>query len=143
MPFERLGREQFISLTTFRRTGEPVSTPVWVAPDGAALLVTTQLGTGKVKRLRHTSRVELRPCTRLGRVASDVQPVDGIAEIQTDEQSIRDLNEAMVTKYGLMFRLVLLAERVIRRGGPGRIVLRITEPAPGVARHRQSQTHEC
>ena len=58
-----------------------------------------------------------------------MQPVDGIAEIQTDEQSIRDLNEAMVTKYGLMFRLVLLAERVIRRGGPGRIVLRITEPA--------------
>jgi PPOX class probable F420-dependent enzyme len=130
MPFERLGREQFISLTTFRRTGEPVSTPVWVAPDGAALLVTTHLATGKVKRLRHTSRVELRPCTRLGRVASDVQSVDGIAEIQTDEQSIRDLNEAMVTKYGLMFRLVLLAERVIRRGGPGRIVLRITEPAP-------------
>jgi len=130
MPFERLGREQFISLTTFRRTGEPVSTPVWVAPDGAALLVTTHLATGKVKRLRHTSRVELRPCTRLGRVAAEVQPVDGIAEIQTDEQSIRDLNEAMVTKYGLMFRLVLLAERVIRRGGPGRIVLRITEPAP-------------
>ena len=130
MPFERLGREQFISLTTFRRTGEPVSTAVWVAPDGVALLVTTQLGTGKVKRLRHTSRVELRPCTRLGRVASDVQPVDGIAEIQTDERSIRDLNEAMVTKYGLMLRLVLLAERVIRRGVPGRIVLRITEPAP-------------
>jgi hypothetical protein len=24
MPFERLGREQFMSLTTFRRTGEPV-----------------------------------------------------------------------------------------------------------------------
>jgi uncharacterized protein len=130
MPFERLGREQFISLTTFRRTGEPVSTPVWVAPDGVALLVTTQLSTGKVKRLRHTSRVELRPCSRLGKVAAGVQPVGGIAEIRTDEQSIRELNEAMVSKYGLMFRLVLLAERVIRRGGPGRIVLRITEPAP-------------
>ena len=130
MPFERLGREQFISLTTFRRTGEPVSTAVWVAPDGVALLVTTQLSTGKVKRLRHASRVEMRPCSRLGKVAAGVQPVGGIAEIRTDEQSIRELNEAMVSKYGLMFRLVLLAERVIRRGGPGRIVLRITEPAP-------------
>jgi len=59
-----------------------------------------------------------------------VQRIGGIAEIRTDEQSIRELNEAMVSKYGLMFRLVLLAERVIRRGGPGRIVLRITEPAP-------------
>jgi len=130
MPFERLGREQFISLTTFRRTGEPVSTAVWVAPDGVALLVTTQLSTGKVKRLWHTSRVEMRPCSRLGKVAAGVQPIGGIAEIRTDEQSIRELNEAMVSKYGLMFRLVLLAERVIRRGGPGRIVLRITEPAP-------------
>jgi len=130
MPFERLGREQFISLTTFRRTGEPVSTAVWVAPDGVAQLVTTQLSTGKVKRLRHTSRVEMRPCSRLGKVAAGVQPIGGIAEIRTDEQSIRELNEAMVSKYGLMFRLVLLAERVIRRGGPGRIVLRITEPAP-------------
>jgi len=130
MPFERLGREQFISLTTFRRTGEPVSTAVWVAPDGVALLVTTQLSTGKVKRLWHTSRVEMRPCSRLGKVAAGVQRIGGIAEIRTDEQSIRELNEAMVSKYGLMFRLVLLAERVIRRGGPGRIVLRITEPAP-------------
>jgi PPOX class probable F420-dependent enzyme len=130
MAFERLGREQFISLTTFRRSGEPDSTPVWVAPDGAALLVTTQLSTGKVKRLRHTSRVELRPCSRLGNVAAGVQPVAGIAEIREDERSILDLNDAMVTKYGLMFRLVLSAERVVRRRGPGRIVLRIAEPTP-------------
>ncbi|HEX7209307.1 MAG TPA: PPOX class F420-dependent oxidoreductase [Propionibacteriaceae bacterium] len=130
MAFERLGCEQFISLTTFRRSGEPVSTPVWVAPDGAGLLVTTQLSTGKVKRLRHTSRVELRPCSRLGKVAAGVQPVAGIAEIREDERSIRDLNDAMVAKYGLMFRLVLSAERVVRRRGRGRIVLRITEPTP-------------
>jgi uncharacterized protein len=55
--FERLGGERFISLTTFRRSGEPVSTPVWVVLNKSALLVTTQLSTGKIKRLRHTSRV--------------------------------------------------------------------------------------
>jgi len=128
--FERLRSEQFISLTTFRRSGESVSTPVWIASDGAALLVTTQLSTGKVKRLRHTSRVELRPCSRLGRVAEGVQPVGGIAEIRQDEQSIRELNDAMATKYGLPFRLVLLAERAFRRRGPGRIVVRIMERTP-------------
>jgi PPOX class probable F420-dependent enzyme len=114
-----------------------------VAPDGAAVLVTTQLSTGKVKRLRHTSRVELRPCSRLGKVAVGVQPVGGIAEVRTDEQSIRDLNEAMVTKYGLMFRLVLLAERVIRRRGPGADRPAYHGAATGVARHRQSQVYEC
>jgi PPOX class probable F420-dependent enzyme len=126
--FGRLRHEQFISLTTFRRSGEAVSTPVWVAPDGSALLVTTQLGTGKIKRLRHTSRVEMRPCDRLGKVASGVPPVAGVAEIREDVQSIRELNDAMATKYGLMFRLVLLAERVFRRHAARRIVVRITEP---------------
>lgn len=126
--FERLGSERFISLTTFRRSGEPVSTPVWVVPNGSALLVTTQLSTGKIKRLRHTSRVELRPCDRLGRIADGVVPIAGVAEIREDEQSIRELNDAMVFKYGLPFWLVVLAERLFERRGRTRIVLRITEP---------------
>jgi hypothetical protein len=126
--FERLGSERFISLTTFRRSGEPVSTPVWVVPNKSALLVTTQLSTGKIKRLRHTSRVELRPCDRLGRIADGVAPIAGVAEIREDEQSIRELNDAMVFKYGLLFWLVVLAERFLERRGRTRIVLRITKP---------------
>ena len=126
--FERLGSAQFISLTTFRRTGEPVSTPVWVVPDGSALLVTTHPSTGKIKRLRHTRRVELRPCNRLGRVGDGVMPVSGVAEIREDEQSIRELNGALVRKYGLQFRVVLLAERTFGKRRAGRIVVRITEP---------------
>ena len=125
--FERLGSAQFISLTTFRRTGEPVSTPVWVVPDGSALLVTTQPSTGKIKRLRHTRRVELRPCNRLGRVGDGVVPVSGVAEIREDQQSIRELNGALVRKYGLQFRLVLLAEWTFGKRRAGRIVVRITE----------------
>ena len=34
-----LGSEAFVSLTTFRRTGIGVSTPVWIARDGDALVV--------------------------------------------------------------------------------------------------------
>jgi PPOX class probable F420-dependent enzyme len=126
--FERLGSAPFISLTTFRRTGEPVSTPVWVVSDGSALLVTTHPSTGKIKRLRDTRRVELRPCNRLGRVGDGVVPVSGVAEIREYEQSIRELNRALVRKYGLQFRLVLLAERTFRKRRAGRIVVRITEP---------------
>ncbi|MDT0352926.1 PNPOx family protein [Pseudonocardia charpentierae] len=32
--------ERFVSLTTFRRDGTPVATPVWIARDGDALVVT-------------------------------------------------------------------------------------------------------
>ena len=81
-PLLSLADERFISLTTFRRSGVPVSAPVWVARDGAALVVLTPAGSGKVKRLRRNPRVEVRPCGRFGAVADGVVPVEGRAEIR-------------------------------------------------------------
>ena len=63
-----LPHSTYVSLTTFRRTGEPVPTPVWAAPDGDSLVVWTRADSGKVKRLRHTSRVTVAPCDIRGRV---------------------------------------------------------------------------
>ena len=81
-----LGDAKFVSLTTFRRSGERVSTPVWVARDGDALVVTTPEGSGKVKRLRHNPRVEMVPCSRRGRVDEDVEPVAGVVQIRSEPQ---------------------------------------------------------
>jgi uncharacterized protein len=66
--FAALGDERFVFLTTFGKSGEPVSTPVWIARDGGALVVTTPATSGKVKRIRNSPRVEVRPCSRRGRV---------------------------------------------------------------------------
>lgn len=63
-----LAEERFVSLTTFRASGRRVSTPVWIAADGNALIVTTPRASGNVKRLRRDARIELRPCGRFGRV---------------------------------------------------------------------------
>ena len=59
---------RYVSLTTFRRTGAPVSSPVWVARDAGELVVITVDPSGKLKRLAHTARVALRPCDIRGRV---------------------------------------------------------------------------
>ena len=60
-----LADEQFIALTTYRRTGAPVPTPVWVVPVmGGRLGFYTTMGTGKTKRLKHTDRVSTRPSRR-------------------------------------------------------------------------------
>jgi PPOX class probable F420-dependent enzyme len=37
----------YVSLTTFRRNGAPVATPVWAAPDGETLAVWTRADSGK------------------------------------------------------------------------------------------------
>lgn len=58
--------EPVVVLTTFRRTGEPVSTPVSIAVDGDRAFIKTWTTSGKAKRLRHTPAAELAPCTWTG-----------------------------------------------------------------------------
>jgi uncharacterized protein len=51
-------KERYISLTTFKRDGTPVSTPVWVATDdGRRLLALSGVKTWKVRRLRRDPNV--------------------------------------------------------------------------------------
>jgi uncharacterized protein len=55
--FAALRGQSFMRLTTYRKSGEPVATPVWFAEEGEKLYVTTDRISGKVKRLRHATRV--------------------------------------------------------------------------------------
>lgn len=41
-----MGDERFVSLTTFRKSGEPVSTAVWIGRDGDAVIVITPEASG-------------------------------------------------------------------------------------------------
>jgi uncharacterized protein len=125
-----LADSRFVSLTTFRRSGAAVSTPVWVGRDGGSLVVLTPVGSGKVKRLRDDPRVELRPCGRFGRVADGVEPVAGQAELR---QAPADVDRARATirrTYPIESRLVLgierLVERLRRRPRTERLALLIT-----------------
>ena len=124
--FAALGDEQFLSLTTFRKSGERVSSPMWVAQDGDALIMFTPESSGKVKRLRNSPRVELRPSNRMGRVKDGVEPVAGVAEVLTDEDSLERATGIIRRKYGLGYRVVMAIERLIKFGSEKRVVLRIT-----------------
>ena len=113
---------RFVSLTTFRRTGAPVASPVWIARDGAALVVTTIADSGKVKRLRRDPRVELRPCSRRGVGADDAPSVSAVASIEAPSAGAVD---ALRRKYGLEYRSITTVEKVLRRGTWERVILRI------------------
>lgn len=120
-----LGEQPFVSLTTFRRSGQPVATPVWVGWDGDALVVTTPRASGKVKRLRNDPRVELRPCSRTGHVDPGFLAVPGQATILDDDDSHDRLTKILRRKYGLEYLAVMMLERLGRPGGTDRVVLRI------------------
>ena len=116
-----LPHSTYVSLTTFRRTGVPVATPVWAAPDGESLIVWTRADSGKVKRLRHTTRVTVAPCDIRGRVQGPA--VEGAAEFVARDEWPRAL-AALRRAYGLRFQLGYVS---------GRLWTRLTKP--GTERH--------
>lgn len=127
-----LGDSDFISLTTFRRTGEAVPTPVWVVPDGDRLAVFTPAGTGKLKRVRHTPRVTVAECSRRGKVPDGVAPVEARATATDDPAEVARVTRLLADKYGLQFKAFMLIEKVVARGERDREVIHLhpTE-APG------------
>ncbi len=116
-----LGEQQYVELTTFRRNGTPVATPVWIAPDGDELLIVTVDDTGKTKRLAHTARVELRPCDMRGRVAPDAPRYAARARVERGAAAVARVKKAVGAKYGWWYRALTLFEPVMDRL-PGRKV---------------------
>jgi uncharacterized protein len=127
-----LGASDFIQLTTFRRTGEGVPTPVWVVPDGDALAVFTPAGTGKLKRIGHTPRVTVAECSRRGKVADDVVRVEARAMTTADPAEVDRVTRLLADEYGFQFKVFMLVERLFARGERRREVIHIV-PAPVAA----------
>ncbi|HWD96673.1 MAG TPA: PPOX class F420-dependent oxidoreductase [Acidimicrobiales bacterium] len=97
-----LEREKYILLTTFRRDGTPVSTPVWIVPlDNGTFGFTTSSGSGKAKRLAHTSRVTVQASDVRGRVKEGSSAMDATALVVSgaDYASIKS---KVKSKYGFM-----------------------------------------
>jgi PPOX class probable F420-dependent enzyme len=60
-------RQQTVLLTTYRRDGTPVGTPVNIAVEGDRAFVRTWDTAGKLKRIRNNAEVALAPSTFRGR----------------------------------------------------------------------------
>jgi uncharacterized protein len=126
-PTTTLGEQRFVALTTFKRNGEGVSTPMWIGRDGADLFFWTPADTWKVKRVRNNPRVLVAPSSRFGKVREGVSPVEGTAQVITDPATVERLHGEILRKYGVQYRLVMLVETIIMRGRkPPRVILRIS-----------------
>jgi len=60
--------QKYISLTTFRRNGQGVRTPVWFGEENEKLYVMTRGTMGKTKRIHNNPKVKVAPCTIRGKV---------------------------------------------------------------------------
>lgn len=109
---DRLGSAKYLLLTTFRKDGTGVPTPVWVVRDGSTLGVWTTPDTGKVKRIRNRPEVLVGPCDFRGNPTG--RQVPAMAEL-TDPATVGRYRELIKRKYGLPGRLTLLGSRLLRR----------------------------
>ena len=75
--FDALQGEKYVNLTTFRRSGEAVSTPLWFALADGRAYMTTPPDSGKMKRIRNDPRVLLAPSNARGKPRGE--SIEGIA----------------------------------------------------------------
>jgi hypothetical protein len=120
-----LGAEKFVSLTTFKRDGAAVATPMWIGRDGDQLFFWTPVDSWKAKRVRNNPRVALAPCSRGGKVREGAAAVGGMAKVITDPTTVQRLAGVIRRKYGLEFVIVTFIERILARAKKPRLILRI------------------
>ena len=96
-----IGQGRYLRLTTFRRDGTPVPTPVLQVHEGDHLLVITSGSTGKVKRLRHTRRVLIAASDQRGRLKPDVHDVEATAEMINGIQHDQEIPYARTTNHAI------------------------------------------
>ncbi|GAA2984174.1 PPOX class F420-dependent oxidoreductase [Actinokineospora diospyrosa] len=117
-----LGEGKYLLVTTFKRDGTPVATPVWVAGDGADLVFWTVRDSWKVKRIRRDPRVEVGPCDLRGNPLGESRPATARLLDNPDSERVRRLIQR---KYGILGWLTVGGSR-LRRGTKGTIGVAIS-----------------
>ncbi|WP_304114228.1 PPOX class F420-dependent oxidoreductase [Mycolicibacterium bacteremicum] len=112
LTFADVAKADYVLLTTFTKDGRPKPTAVWAVPEGERLLVLTQAGAWKVKRIRNTPRVTVAVCDRRGNPKSEA--VDAVAAI-LDQDALRRTYEGIGRRYGLFGKVFNVFSKL--RGG--------------------------
>ena len=97
-------RQKYLNLETFRRSGEGMKTPVWFTQEGEILYVRTVANSGKVKRVRNNSRVNIAPCRMDGSITGEWVPAHAREIIDPEIDS--KVDELLDKKYGLVKKIL-------------------------------------
>ncbi len=107
---------KYLSLTTFRRDGTGVATPVWFVQEGRRLLVETDRYSYKVSRIRGNPDVQIAECTATGRLRG--KQMNARAELLPDAETGR-VERLLADKYRLdlvFIRPIRALQAMLHRG---------------------------
>ena len=104
---------KYLSVTSFKRDGTGVATPVWFVSDGGRLFALTDLHSAKVRRIRRNPRVQVASCRADGKLRSE--PVPARVEVLTATPELERVQKLLLERYKLSYRFVMLIYRFGRR----------------------------
>ncbi|MDQ6686956.1 MAG: hypothetical protein M3Z50_04970 [Actinomycetota bacterium] len=106
--------EKYMAFTTYRKTGEAVTAPVWVVPvsDGRAGFWTA-MGSGKTKRLRNNPTIAAQPSDARGKIKEGTSPRSGTAELIQSGPLFDEVQGKIKKKYGVMVPISKYAGRLM------------------------------
>ena len=101
---DQLTRQRNVLLTTYKRDGSAVATPVHIAIEDGVAYIRTYGKAWKSKRVRHTPDCELAPCTVRGRPTGPALRVRG--EILDGDDATRAAR-ALARKYPILHGVLI------------------------------------
>lgn len=104
---------RYLSVTSFKRDGTGVATPVWFVSDDSRLFAFTDLHSAKIRRIRREPRVLVASCRPDGKLRRE--PVEATAEVLTADADLERVRRLLLARYKLSYRVVMLFYRVGRR----------------------------
>jgi uncharacterized protein len=96
---KRFERQKTVLLTSYRRTGAPVGTPVNIAVEGEHAFIRTRNTAGKFKRIRNNPLVEIAPSTMRGQPTGPA--IRARARVLNDGEAVH-AGHALARKYPLL-----------------------------------------
>ena len=110
---------RYVSLTTFKKDGTGVATPVWITGSAGSYAFTTGDKAWKTVRLRHDPVVRVQVCDLRGRVKSTTPIYEGTGRIGESAAAVGAVERALAAKYGWQFRATKITDRLKARFGRG------------------------
>ena len=106
MNINNFGDVEYINLITYKNDGSSVTTPVWVAPKGHSLVITTSLNAGKVKRIRNNGRATIYTTNQSGSQKLS-ESLDLQASLIEEPSLKKQAADVIRKKYGLMAKMIM------------------------------------
>jgi uncharacterized protein len=123
--FEDVANAKYLLLTTFTKDGKPKPTPVWGVPEGDKLLIITDDGSWKTKRIANTPRVTIQKCGVLGKVKGE--PVEARARMLPKSETRRVFDKVIKRYWNHAWYFI---PQALLRGGIDKVHAAIEVEAP-------------